>query len=322
MNFTRKLTLVFVSACLTASIPLSASAATADIEKVGGYDARIVTDFEALSGQTSDSSDIITGSKSSDGVDFCVKTGYGINNSNALFLGEKTADSFFAEATYQVNNDSAAKADNLVGATDLVFYINGGGEPQDIAVMPLFGEWDYDTNGNAVMKKNASTGKMENAITWRELGDAVDTVYYSLADGSTEWVKHTGTSGRYLRLGTGFKGYVKISFDNFDVVWSSQDKNDKVDLKHITRFSFYYGMYARHKAAGYSIAVDNIGFIGNFKTVTTTGTDPIASTQKNEAPMVNPSSGDTVNNALIAAFLISGLVMLLSVTVLTKKRHA
>jgi len=323
MDFKRKLTIGLVTACLTVSIPFSAAAATADTQKVGGFDARIVTDFESLGGQTSDSSDIITGSKSSDGVDFSVKSGFGINGSNALVLGEKTADSFFAEATYQANNDTAAKLDGLEGATDLLFYVNGGGEPTKISVMPLFGEWDYDKDGNPVMKRNTDTGNMENAITWRELGDAVDTVYYTLADGSTEWVKHTGTSGRYLSLDLGFKGYVKIAFDNFDVVWSSQDANDKVDLKHLVRFSFYYGMYARHQASGYSIAVDNIGFTGDFKAVAVDNTSSNTNTNKNtKTTFANPKTGDTVGNVLIPTFLVSGLAVLVTATVLKKKRHA
>jgi len=319
MDFTRKVTIGLVSACLAVVIPFSAAAATADIKKVGGFDTRIITDFETLSGQTSDTSEIILGTKSTDGVDFSVKTGYGIDNSNALVLGETTAKGFFAEATYQVSKDEDAETEGLDGATDLLFYVNGGGEPDGIAFMPLFGEWDYDEDGNAVMEENANTGNMENAITWRELGDAVDTVYYSLADGSTEWVKHTGTSGRYLSLDTGFKGYVKIGFDNFDVVWSSNDVNDKVDLKHIVRFSFYYGMYARHQDAGYAIAIDNIGFSGDLKEV---AVDSSNTTSKNEITSTNPVTGDMVGNTVIVTLLVSGLVVMLAETAFKKKRNA
>ena len=323
MDFTRKVTIGLVSACLAVAIPFSAAAATADIKKVGGFDTRIITDFETLSGQTSDTSEIILGTKSTDGVDFSVKTGYGIDNSNALVLGETTAKGFFAEATYQVSKDEDAKTEGLDGATDLLFYVNGGGEPDGIAFMPLFGEWDYDKDGNAVMEENANTGAMENAITWRELGDAIDTVYYSLADGSTEWVKHTGTSGRYLSLDTGFKGYVKIGFDNFDVVWSSHDVNDKVDLKHLVRFSFYYGMYARHQDAGYAIAIDNIGFTGDLKEVTVDSSDNTSTSEtKNESTSTNPVTGDMVGNTVIATLLVSGLAVILAETVFKKKRHA
>ena len=257
-----RLLTVIIAISLVLTSAFTASAAKADIEKVGGIPTRFVTDFENLGGTTVDSSDALFGSGASTGVDFGVKSGYGVNGSNAYVLGNNSADNFFAEASYNPNFDDAAKTEGLENATDMVLYVNGEGETDELAFMIVFGEWDYDSDGNPVMKRNNETGNMENAVTFWKVADDINTTYYSLADGETEWEKHTGTSNAYVRLPAGFKGYVRVPLDNFDPDWNSRDENDKKDLIHLTRISFFYGIYNRHKTTGYAMAIDNIGFAG------------------------------------------------------------
>ena len=116
------------------------------------------------------------------------------------------------------------------------------------------------------MKENVDTGANEYQLSWRNLWDGVDTKFYTLADGATTWTEYTGTTGSYLRIPNTFKGYVRIPLDTFELCWGSQDVNGKFDFKYLSQICFYYGMYARHTTNGYSIALDNVGFIGDFKT--------------------------------------------------------
>lgn len=253
----------FTALCVLLTFPVCASAAKADIQVIGGRNVRIITDFENLSGKSTDEGTALFGDGSSKGVDFSVKAGYGVDESNALVMGNVSADSYFAEASYNPNEDEMAKTEGLTDASDMIFYINGEGETNEVAFQIVFGEWDYDEDGNPVMTKNNDTGNMENAITFWKPADDINTVYYSLADGEDEWKSYTGTSQGYVRLPSGFKGYVRIPLSSFDPVWNSHDENDKIDLNHITRISFYYGMYNRHQTTGYAIAIDNIGFAGD-----------------------------------------------------------
>lgn len=325
-----RLLTVIIAISLVFTSAFTASAAKADIEKVGGIPTRFVTDFENLGGATVDSSDALFGSDASKGVDFGVKSGYGVNGSNAYVLGNNSADNYFAEASYNPNFDDAAKTEGLENATDMVFYINGEGETDELAFMIVFGEWDYDSDGNPVMKKNNETGNMENAVTFWKVADDINTTYYSLADGETEWKKHTGTSNAYVRLPAGFKGYVRVPLDNFDPDWNSKDENDKMDLVHLTRVSFFYGIYNRHKTTGYAMAIDNIGFAGEdlSKVVEKPAdsnnennagenkvTDTGSAENKNEA---NPSAdGPATGDAPIA---VLGVVVLASAAVIAVSR--
>ena len=85
---------------VAASLPFAISAEKATLSKVGGYPTRIITDFEALNGKTVGSCDEFFGTGSEAGIDFGVKSGYGINGSNALVMGNVSADNLFAEASY------------------------------------------------------------------------------------------------------------------------------------------------------------------------------------------------------------------------------
>ena len=271
MKSAGRCTALLAALVAAAALPLSASAATAKVQQVGDVSARFITDFVSLSGATVDSSTALSGNLAATGADYGVKSGYGADDGNAFVLGlgdaSKVSQGLYSEATYNPLMDENAKMEGLSsGATDFIYYLNAGGEPEDseAAMQIVIGEYDYDENGEPVMQANPSTGVEENAITFWMPADAVDTEYYTMADGSSEWVKHTGTSGAYVRVEAGFKGYVRIPLEMFDPVWSSRDVNGKWDLKTITRVSFYYGLYPRHEEAGYAIAVDNIGFAGDF----------------------------------------------------------
>ncbi|MCQ2449537.1 MAG: hypothetical protein MJ132_05045 [Clostridia bacterium] len=250
------------SVILATSVSFGASAAKAEIQTIGDIPTRIITDFENLDGATTDNHDAFFGSGSANGVDFGVKGGLGTDASKALVFGNVTADNYYAEASYNPNFDDGAKTEGFEGATDFIMHVDAGGETDGLAFQFVFGEWEYTATGEPRMKKNPETGKNENAITFWKFADDVNTVYYALEDGGTSWTKYTGTSNSYVRLPSGFKGYVRIPLDSFDPSWNSTDANDKVDFKHFTRFSFYYGMYNRHKTTGYAMAIDDIGFCG------------------------------------------------------------
>ena len=281
-----RLLTVIIAISLVFTSAFTASAAKADIEKVGGIPTRFVTGFENLGGTTVDSSDALFGSGASTGVDFGVKSGYGVNGSNAYVFGNNSADNFFAEASYNPNFDDAAKTEGLENATDMVFYVNGEGETDELAFMIVFGEWDYDSDGNPVMKRNNETGNMENAVTFWKVADDINTTYYSLADGETEWEKHTGTSNAYVRLPAGFKGYVRVPLDNFDPDWNSRDENDKKDLIHlnVAETPLIPADFERLKSqlAAVSPYVDNIlafifeGLFSNPNSIAYTGYDKAA----------------------------------------------
>lgn len=305
---------------VAASLPFAISAEKATLSKVGGYPTRVITDFEALNGKTVGSCDELFGTGSEAGVDFGVKSGYGINGSNALVMGNVSADNLFAEASYNPSADAAAKNDGLANASDFVCYVNTGGET---AIEPAFqvviGEWDYDKSGNPVMKKNNDTGNMENALTFWKPADSVDTKYYTLADGETDWSEHSGTFMGYVKLPIGFKGYVRIPLSEFDPTWQSKDQNDKFDLKHITRISFYYGMYNRHVETGYAIAVDNIGFCGNDLSDDNFSDDTtITDTGKKDESLI-PATGD--NTARFAALAVSSAILAMGIAaIIVSKR--
>ena len=235
-------------------------------------------------------------------------------------MGNVSADNLFAEASYNPSADAAAKNDGLANASDFVCYVNTGGET---AIEPAFqvviGEWDYDKSGNPVMKKNNDTGNMENALTFWKPADSVDTKYYTLADGETDWSEHSGTSMGYVKLPIGFKGYVRIPLSEFDPTWQSKDQNDKFDLKHITRISFYYGMYNRHVETGYAIAVDNIGFCGNDLSDDNFSDDTtITDTGKKDESLI-PATGD--NTARFAALAVSSAILAMGIAaIIVSKR--
>lgn len=298
---------------VAAAIPFAASAEKAVLSKVGGYPTRIITDFESLSGKKVGNCDELFGTGSDAGVDFGVKSGYGVSGSNALVMGNVSADGLFAEASYNPSADANAKNDGLEQASDFVCYVNTGGETSnEPAFQVVIGEWDYDKSGNPVMKKNNDTGNMENAITFWKPADSVETKYYTLAEGETDWKEHTGTSMGYIRLATGFKGYVRIPLSEFDPDWNSKDQNDKFDLKHITRISFYYGMYNRHVEPGYAIAIDNIGFCGNNLSDDNFSSDTaVSDTGKSSIPPTgdNAPIALAVSSAILAAGITAGIAL-------------
>ena len=326
-----KCTALLAALMVVAALPLSASAAAAKVQQVGDLSARFITDFESLSGATVDSSAALSGNLAATGADYGVKSGYGADDGNAFVLGlgdaSKVTEGLYSEATYNPLMDENAKMEGLSsGATDFIYYLNAGGEPEgsEAAMQIVIGEYDYDENGEPVMQANPSTGAEENAITYWMPADAVDTEYYTMADGSSEWVKHTGTSGSYVRVEAGFKGYVRIPLEMFDPVWSSRDVNGKWDLKTITRVSFYYGLYPRHEEAGYAIAIDNIGFVGDFKDVTEPTKDDGNSTTANGNNTTangnnttaggdatnNPSTGESGKPVALSLFAVLGAAVI------------
>ena len=116
----------------------------------------------------------------------------------------------------------------------------------------------------------------------------------------------------YIRLATGFKGYVRIPLSEFDPDWNSKDQNDKFDLKHITRISFYYGMYNRHVEPGYAIAIDNIGFCGNNLSDDKFSSDTaVSDTGKSSIPPTgdNAPIALAVSSAIVAAGITAGIAL-------------
>jgi len=295
--------LLVVSLFLLSFFSFSTLAASSDTLDIGGYRVRVITDFEnfedgLLNGDVED--DALTGTVQN-GLLFGIRNGFGVNGSKAYVLGAEDdpslASGVFTEASYKPQLDEKANL-NLEGATDFVFWIDTTGETLSVAFQIVIGERDYDADGEPVMKENMDTGALEYQITWRNIWDGIDTKYYTLADGETEWVEHTGTSGYYVRLDNTFKGYVRIPLDTFELCWGSQDVNDTFDFKYLTDIGFYYGMYSRHAETGYAIALDNIGFAGDFKKdISKLTVDPIpdqTATGSEVKPAVVVRDGDKV----------------------------
>lgn len=301
MRKMRILALTLSVIMLSAMIPLASLAAPADTTDVGGYNVRFITDFENFDdGTMIGDADALTGTKQN-GLQFGVKNGYGKDGGKAYVLGAiddpNLSGGIFAEASYKPQLDSQAKL-NLQGATDFVFWLDGTGEPDDVAFMIVIGERDFDENGDPVMKENKDTGALEYQLSWRNLWDGLDTKYYTLADGESTWTEYTGTTGSYLRLSNTFKGYVRIPLETLELCWGTQDVNDTFDFKYLTQICFYYGIYSRHTTNGYAVAIDNIGFAGDFKTdVSTLTVDAIADQTKTDSeikPALTVKDGDKV----------------------------
>ena len=184
MKSAGKCTALMAALIAAAALPLSASAATAKVQQVGDVSARFITDFESLNGATVDDSTALSGSSAETGADYGVKSGYGADGGNAFVLGlgdaSKVSQGLYSNAAYNPLMDENAKMEGLSsGATDFIFYLNAGGEPEgsEAAMQIVIGEYDYDEDGEPVMQANPSTGKEENAVTWWMPADAVDTEY-------------------------------------------------------------------------------------------------------------------------------------------------
>lgn len=268
-------------ALVVPSFSFSATAASGDVIGVGGKAVKLATDLENFDdglrvGQKPDTVFSSGDNEDGKGYNFTIKNGAGVDGSKALtfgvvegVLGEDTT--YEPNATYILDKDQGVGTD-YQGATDLVFWIDCTKYyDSQLSFQLIFSEWDYNTDGTAVMQDEKTVKCVHKGIH--------HSTVYTLSEGSTEWSSFDTGDSYFITLDNTFKGYVRVPIDQFENYWGDTETDGSTtNLKHVHDIGFYHSFNANDETDdGYAFAIDNIGFAGDY-TLPTTTTEPTTTT--------------------------------------------
>lgn len=299
-------------ALVVPAFSLSATAASGDVIDVGGKAVKLVSDFEKYDdgmrvGKLSDKDFTAAANTDAQGFNFTIKSGVGAAGSKALSLATVAGvlpDSPNCQDA-QINLKKAAATQSYAGDTDFVFWIDCTKNANaDVSIQAIIDETDYNTDGTVVMGDDGTTPKSVHK-------GFHNSTYYTLADDSTDWVTVPGaTTGDNwsVTLPNTFKGYVRVPVDQFVDYWGEKASDGAFNLKNIMDIGFYYYFSSKDDASEYALAIDNVGFVGDYALPTTTEAPTTETTvaptevptESTAAPTEN-GTATTLSNATTAA---------------------
>ena len=149
-------------------------------------------------------------------------------------------------------NQSADKRTNFEGATDFVCYVDMKGWGTKRGVRPVISVNGLDANGEPTDVSNTyypGTGEDKPAY---------------MQDENKNWVRVEDVENGTLGVPQDYCGFIRVPISSFiQPEWDGEDVNGKLDLKEVYSVSVELGCYAAND--GNTIAVDEVGFLGDFE---------------------------------------------------------